>query len=183
MKRIYRPVQLAANIAILILLPLVAAIAIREFFYDSPAKEEIASTGKDVQARTLANPVSDIVGRPVQLEGINWKENRKTVVLYLSTTCRYCKESVPFYRRLLKERTNGSAKVVALFTQPENEARSYLDLHGIKADDVISSSLRPLGVTATPTVLLVNENGIVSNYWRGKLNEEKEAEVIASLAG
>lgn len=183
MRRIYRNVQFAANIAILILTPFFALFVVREITYDSPAAPNAVSTVQSSKISTNARATVEIVGKPVPVEGINWKENRKTVVLYLSTTCRYCKESVPFYRRLLKERTNGSAKVVALFTQPENEARSYLDLHGIKADDVISSSLRPLGVTATPTVLLVNENGIVSNYWRGKLNEEKEAEVIASFAG
>jgi hypothetical protein len=70
-----------------------------------------------------------------------------------------------------------------LFSQSEDEAREYLDRHEIKVDEVRSDSLRSIGVTGTPTILLVNENGVVSNYWRGKLSPEKEAEVLAKLAG
>jgi hypothetical protein len=38
-----------------------------------------------------------------------------------------------------------------------------------------------IGVDGTPTLLLINKDGIVTDSWRGKLPPEKEREVIARL--
>jgi hypothetical protein len=38
-----------------------------------------------------------------------------------------------------------------------------------------------LGVQGTPTLLLVNKEGVITSSWRGKLPSEKELEVMARL--
>lgn len=62
------------------------------------------------------------------------------------------------------------------------EAKEYLRKLEVKVEDVHSTSFASIGVTATPTLLLVNEEGVVSNYWRGRLSTDKETEVLSKLS-
>jgi len=41
--------------------------------------------------------------------------------------------------------------------------------------------LQKVGISGTPTILLVDKKGVISDLWVGKLTEEKEAEVLAKL--
>lgn len=184
MKRVFRAIQFAANIAILILTPLVGTIVIRDLIYDSPTRQDTAGlTSQFTPKRSVTKPsADDLLGKVVPLDGVNWKDNQKTLVLYLSTTCRYCNASIPFYQRLLKERPK-DIRVVALFSQSEAEAATYLNDKKIKVDEVRNESLGSIGVTGTPTILLVNQNGVITNSWRGKLDEGKEAELLSKLSG
>ncbi|MDQ3750112.1 MAG: hypothetical protein M3367_14050 [Acidobacteriota bacterium] len=47
--------------------------------------------------------------------------------------------------------------------------------------DVKQASLDSLQVDGTPTLLLVNDKGEITNSWIGKLPPNKEAEVINKL--
>ena len=94
----------------------------------------------------------------------------------------FCAESTPFYQRLVKEKASVPFKIVAVLPEKLDDANRYLDSHEIKADQIISGSLSSIGVTATPTLMLVNENGVISDSWRGRLTEDKESEVVAKLS-
>ncbi|MGH9821074.1 MAG: peroxiredoxin family protein [Pyrinomonadaceae bacterium] len=114
---------------------------------------------------------------------VDWEANKTTVVLNLSTTCHFCSESTGFYRRLVQAKGPNNFKLVAVFPQTQEEAQKYLDSHQIKVDQIISSSLASIGVTGTPTVLLVSKGGLVFASWRGKLDENGEAEVLSKISG
>ena len=77
----------------------------------------------------------------------------------------------------VKEKQKNGVRMVAVLPQNTDEAIRYLESHQIKVDQVLNASLSSIGVTGTPTLMLVNEDGVVSEFWRGKLNEEKQAEV------
>ena len=115
------------------------------------------------------------------LPNVDWKQNKTTVVLYLSTTCHFCNESSPFYQRLVQAKAKGDFKP-AVLPQNTDEAIKYLESHDVKVDQVLSASLASIGVTSTPTLMLVSEGGVVFASWRGKLDENKESEVIAKLS-
>jgi peroxiredoxin len=122
-----------------------------------------------------------LIGRVLPLQGVDWSEKDTTVVLYLSTTCRFCNESAPFYQRLIASKTERDFKLVAVLPQSIDEATKYLASHNIKVDQVVSTSLSPTGITGTPTLMLVTKSGVISDSWRGKLDETKENEVFAKL--
>jgi len=52
---------------------------------------------------------------------------------------------------------------------------------GIAVDEVRQATPSSLGIRGTPTILLVNKDGVITSSWRGKLPTEKEAEVMARL--
>ena len=117
------------------------------------------------------------------LENVDWKNNKKTLVLYVSTNCRFCNESSPFYQRLVEKYADGkNLKLVAVLPQTVDEAKEHLKSLGVNINDVYNAQLRSIGVTATPTLLLVDESGIVSEMWRGKLSNDKETEVLNKLS-
>jgi thiol-disulfide isomerase/thioredoxin len=169
--------QLIANISIIVLTILVTVLVV---------KLDGLSTKTSESSSVRSSPSSltrsqDLKGQKAPITDVNWKESEKTVVLYLSTTCHFCQESTPFYKQLLEAKFKDDFKLVAVFPQDVEEASQYLDAHGLKADQVISRSLSPVGISATPTLLLVDDAGTVSGFWRGKLDETKQSEVLAKL--
>lgn len=173
MRRAFRIVQFGSNIAIIIIAFLLGFVVIKQSLFD-PAPRTNYSPSRPAQ--------ENLVGKTLPLENVNWKENKKTLVIYLSTTCRYCTESSPFYRELVEEYSSDGTKIIAVLPQPVEEAKEYLKSNGVNIIQVYSTSLSSIGLRSTPTLMLVNEEGVISHYWRGKLSENKEAEVLQKLS-
>ncbi|HMD86526.1 MAG TPA: redoxin family protein [Terriglobia bacterium] len=114
------------------------------------------------------------------LPDVDWAKNKRTLVLAVSTQCHYCTESAPFFQRIQKERPEG-LKMVAVLPQAVDEGRKYLDGEGVHVDDVKQATLSTIGVTGTPTMLLVDGKGPVAKVWEGKLQPDQEAGVLAAL--
>ena len=122
------------------------------------------------------------IGERVSLVGVDWSKNERTLLMALSDQCHFCSASAPFYQRLTKEMSaQENIGLIAVFPQPANEGRNYLNSLGISIADVRQSSFDALGVLATPTLVLVNKEGIVVNSWRGQLPPDKEDEVLNEL--
>ena len=159
-------VELAAYVTIIILALVSSTVLIKRFLMDG---------GQGPRDTRIA------VGTKVSLPGLDWSGNKRTLVLAVSAGCRYCTESAPFYRRISTEASNqDGVGLVAVLPQPIDEARRYLSELGVSIESV-SGRLDTLGVSATPTLLLVDRDGAVRKSWVGKLPESAEAEVLASL--
>lgn len=188
MKKMFRKVQFLSNIATIIIAVLLTFVVVKQSFFPASQPENSISAVKTL--RTSNQPVSiptnnapaSPLGKKVPINGIDWKKNKKTLVMYISSTCHFCKESTPFYKRFLKENSSGEIKFMAVLPQPVEEARDYLKSAGINVDDVYNAQLTSIGITGTPTLLLVDENGTVSDVWKGKLSSDKESEVLSKLS-
>lgn len=178
-KKIFRAVQFGANIGI-IAIALVLAFLIVDRFVISRDSEPII-VGSTLPSIPEAGP-QNLIGKVIPLNEVDWEQNGTTVILYLSTTCRYCTESSPFYQRLKAAKAGNNFRLVAVFPQDINESTKYLEILNFRADQILSASLNSIGVTGTPTLMLVTENGVVYEAWRGKLKEDVENEVLAKLA-
>lgn len=86
-----------------------------------------------------------------------------------------------FYKAVI-EKSGKDVKFVAVMPQTIEDARQHLKSFRLDVNEVHNASLSSIGVTATPTLLLVGQDGIVLDSWRGKLKADKEAEVIAKLS-
>jgi len=120
-----------------------------------------------------------VVGSAVQLPDVNWRRNKQTLVLVLRDGCHFCSDSAEFYRRLTTAVGAGrSTKLVAALPGSIDDSRTYLSGLGVQIANIRQSSLGQLQVTGTPTLLLVNDKGIVTKSWVGQLPANQEAEVI-----
>lgn len=167
-----RRFELFLNAALVLAVVLIGATAVRRYF-----------GGESANAAADAKMHGEIgVNKPLLLEGVDWEKNGKTVVLLLSEKCRYCLESVPFYQRLTAALSgNPAAKVVAVFPDEAGQSRKFLDGQNVRVDEVREASLIELGVKGTPTLALVDANGVVTDFWRGKLTPGKEGEVFERM--
>ena len=121
-------------------------------------------------------------GTKVSLPGVDWSNNNQTLLLVLQKGCHFCTESAGFYQRLVRETAGrGSVHLIAVLPQESDEGKKYLDDLGVTIEEVKQAQLDSIGVQGTPTLILVNNQGVVITSWVGKLTADGEAEVLRRL--
>lgn len=166
----HRKIELAANMAIMVVAALLCVVLVKNYIIPKSV-----STTDSVAIKNQDQLIS--AGAKLPLSGIDWRENGRTLLLALSTTCHFCSESAPFYQQLLKERS-GNIRIVAVLPQSISDSKDYLNRLGVAVDDIRQAQMSSLGVRGTPTLILVDNNGVVVNSWVGKLPKAEEAKVI-----
>ncbi|HEV2248222.1 MAG TPA: hypothetical protein VGW37_16360 [Terriglobia bacterium] len=164
--------ETAANLATIVVSILLSAVLVKVFLLPpsaprrGPAYAQVES-GWNFKAR---------------LPGVDWQKNGRTLVLAISTKCHFCTDSAPFFRRLATE-TGKDVKIVAVLPQPVAEGEQYLVAEGVRADQVLQAAPDKIGVRGTPTMILVNASGVVSQVWVGKLEPAQQEMVLSVLKG
>lgn len=169
---ILKKVELLANIAIIIVAILLASILIKSYLWRS---NPVQSNSR----AAMASQQQIEIGEKINLPDIDWQKNGKTLLLAVSTTCHFCTESGPFYQHIVKE--HGDTQLVALVPQQVDEGRQYLKKLGVEIDQIRQIQFNSLGVQGTPTLLLINSEGVVENLWLGRLRGDQETEVLSEL--
>jgi hypothetical protein len=170
-----KKLEVAANLALIITSVVVCTVLIKRFVLPSFPAAVVAKPNAG-----SSQPSSQIaVGTKVSLPGIRWNQNVSTVVLALSTKCHFCTDSAPFYQTLMREH-DPSIRVVAVLPQPQAESQTYLSKLGIAVESV-TAELSSIGVTGTPTLLLVDNQGQVKQSWVGKIAESEQSNVLTRI--
>ncbi len=133
--------DLMTNIAVI-----VTSVALLGFMGNSWYESHHAPQSRVVRAQ-------DLVGRTVQLPGVDFTRKGKTLLIAISSTCHFCQESQPFYRQLANA-PGVTANLVAVLPTPQRD-----------------------GVNSTPTLLLVDGRGKVEKAWIGKLDDAGQKQV------
>lgn len=156
--------EIATNIAILCAFLMVAGLA--------------AKTLREPSPRAPRGPV---IGEKVSLKGVDWSKSGRSLVLALSTGCHFCSESADFYKALVPAAVAKGVHVLAVLPQPAPDGRAYLEKLGVPAPEVLQSSLDAVEVSGTPTLLVLDRQGRIQKAWVGKLRQDQEQQVAASL--
>ncbi len=160
--------QNVANIATILVSVLLSVVLIKVFL--------IPQTGRP----PMAAPSLVGLNMKQSLPGVDWAKNQRTLVLALSTQCHYCTDSAPFFQKIQREAAK-NVKMLAVLPQAVEDSRKYLEGEGVHIDDVKQATLSTIGVTGTPTLMLVDSAGKVADVWQGKLQPEQEAGVLTVL--
>lgn len=168
MNSIKGKIEVAANLSIIIVSLLLGIVLVRQLFLGGIQTRAVAP-----QPGTATN-----LGTKLTLPGVDWSENKRTLVLALSSTCHFCTESAPFYQRLGKEE---GVRLIAVVPQDVTEGRAYLDRVRVPIGDVRQMPLDAIGVEGTPTLFLVDNEGRVSGKWVGKLSPDGESELLEQV--
>jgi hypothetical protein len=121
----------------------------------------------------------ELVGKHLDVPGLNWKSSHLNAVFYISARCHFCRDSMPFYRQV-SERQNGNRQRVALSVlSPEGpeELKKLLAKENIAVDGFYRTP-RNVSFRGTPTLLLVDDRGIVLRAFEGKLDQSREREFL-----
>jgi hypothetical protein len=169
MNRINQKVEVTANILIIVVAVLLIGVLSHRYFF---------------KPTTIVDPNSRLrptVGKKIKLADVNFADNRHTVILALQKTCRFCNESIPFYKRLLAETKDKNIRIIAIFPSPVEESTKYLAEHGIHGFEVKQAPISVLDASGTPTLVITNDKGEITNFWIGKLPAEEEVQVIEQV--
>ena len=154
------------NIAVLLVALVLSALLVRKFFLQPTQNPEY-------MVATNATLVID---------GINWADSERTVLVALAKECKYCSESAEFYRRLaagLASRNN--TRLMAVFPEKELEAEAYLKQLEVPIRELRYVSLPSLGIRSVPTLAILNRHGVVTDMWIGKLSPIEEKALMSKL--
>jgi len=151
MKRFVKRVELVANLAIIVVAILLGMVLVRNYLFRSSVQK--------IQGRATAEVQP---GTKLSLTVVDWNANKHMLVMALSTTCHFCTDSEPFYRRLAQERAeNLNVRLIAVLPQTSRESEEYPNGLAVNVDDVKQSELASLGLSGTPPLILLNDQGIV----------------------
>ncbi|HEY2912648.1 MAG TPA: hypothetical protein VGK21_04765 [Candidatus Angelobacter sp.] len=165
-EQIAKKIETATNIAIIVVVLLISFILIKSYWMKPP------TSSHSIIAK----------GQRLNLNSLNWMPQRRTLVLALSTDCHFCTESAPFYRRVAIASQKQELSLVAVFPQPVEQARSYLSHEELLLNEVLQVPLSNIQVSGTPTLLLIDQKGVVQRVWIGKLSATQEKDVLSTIA-
>lgn len=158
--------DIITNIAILFVCSLLGYIAITRY----------------VVAPHLADSAHRLpIGEKLTISGVDWTAHRKSLVMVLSTQCHFCTESAPSYRTLISKLQAKGIQVVAIFPQPTQEGEAYFKQLQVPLPDIHQVSLASLGVTGTPTLLVVDAKGTVVDGLVGQLTPGREPGILGKF--
>ncbi|MET0621762.1 MAG: hypothetical protein ABW250_02170 [Pyrinomonadaceae bacterium] len=164
-----KKLEVAANVAILIVALLLGVVLVKRYLLPGPPPGP-------PRAEQLKP------GEKLALADVDWGRSKKTLVMVLSTNCHFCTESAPFYQRLAREQSGrGDVRLMAVLPQSVEESRKYLDTNGVAVSEVKQMSPGAVRVQGTPTLIMVDSSGAVVDSWVGKLPPDKEQEVLNRL--
>lgn len=113
----------------------------------------------------------------------NYGDSSRTLIVALNIDCGYCSDSIPFYKRLIEAaQTNSKAtKIIAVFQNSTNKVEQYLQERQFNVKTISNANLNAFNVSATPTMILVDSQGRILDFWIGKLSTENEELVIKAI--
>lgn len=166
MSNFQKRIELFANLAIIAVALLIGVVFLQRYVLDKRGNI----------------PDQIVVGTKVSMSGVNWAQNKQTLLVVLQKGCHFCSESAAFYRQLAKAiEGRDDLHVVAVLPQQVGDSKQYLSELEVPINDVKQASLDTIGVRGTPTIIIVDSRGVVVRSWVGKLPSNKEAEVFAAL--
>jgi hypothetical protein len=187
--RFARGVEIATNLSIIIVALAGATVLVKNYLLRAPAPypteikqdRNLQALPEDSRTPRTTTP-GPLQGTQLSVPGIDWAESNQTIVLALSDKCHFCTESAPFYQRLVRELTQRKdVRMVAVFPQDVNDGKKYLEKLGVPIEQVRQAPLDSLGVRGTPTLVIVDTSGVVKQSWVGRLNAERESEVLGRI--
>jgi rhodanese-related sulfurtransferase len=124
------------------------------------------------------NPFSE------QIPEVDWSNRERTVVLALSTSCRFCSANAIFYTELIEAVSKDQRlRVIAIFQEGEERGREYLKSLGIHLKDVYQAKFRKLNIREVPSVVTINSSGEVISSQAGYLKREDQIELLSKVTG
>jgi hypothetical protein len=164
MNKLAKRIELVANACIIVVALVICGALVKRFLLKPATASEVPGVA---------------VGTKINLSDVDWAKNGKTLLVVLSTNCKFCSASAPFYQHILSKAE--STKLVAVLPQNVEQSREYLKALNVPIGNVKQASPNALGVSATPTLILVDSAGLVTGSWVGQLSANKEVELLARV--
>jgi hypothetical protein len=174
-EKVRKPVAVALKFAFLLAAVVGAAIVASLFVPHAPKASPVSQIPPRVDTSVPK-------GTKVKIQDVDWRLAPQTIVIVISKGCEFCEEGAPAYAEVLKKLSGRKdLNVVAALPQDVEDGKDYVSEIGLDIPMVRQVQLSAIGVKATPTLLIVDSTGGVTDSWVGTLSEKREAEVLTAL--
>jgi hypothetical protein len=132
LSRIKHVLEVTTNIAVLVATIMLVAVFVRSYFAPNPIKQ-VAAAGKLAPDTAIG-----------EIKDLDLADAPRTFMMVLSTGCKYCIQSAPFYKTLsaMRDSLAGRTRIVAIFPQGEQDVKAFLQEHQLEIDFRASVDLR-----------------------------------------
>lgn len=170
--RIKAALETTTNIAVVLM-----AIAVAAFFLTNYYRQRQLAKAPEFELGLEKGTTLPLI------QGVNYGDSGRTLLIVMNTQCGYCADSVQFYNRVMEAQANSKSpvKILALFPNSAEEVKKFIDERHLKVSTVSRADLAKLKLAGTPTLVLVDAAGIVHDFWVGKLTSDNEDQVIKSV--
>jgi len=164
----------ASHICVIVVCVLVGYVLVDQRFF--PKRPSLP-------ARATAREGGLVAGKRADIWGIDWAAARLNLVVAMTTRCKYCLASMPLYHRLGEmSKAGGAVGLFVVSSEPAETVSAFLANEKVNARKVLEVPLGSFGVTATPTMLLVDPAGLIKKTYVGKLSAAQEEDLFANIA-
>lgn len=131
-----------------------------------------------IQVEKAPGADEGIIQAGTSFPGVPAAGGRTTLVIYLSPACRFCQESMPFYRKLSSRVQQSATTKLAFPIRGDRTAfKSYLSTNGLDPESASDLPIVP-GIVGTPSVVSVS-SGMISGSWSGRLSPQQEEKLLS----
>jgi hypothetical protein len=118
------------------------------------------------------------------LPGVDYGKSSRTLLIAVSARCDGCGDSVPFFNQLKRSviSKGNSTQIVALFPETGDEVNRFVQQQNLNLEFVSGVNFKDFTFIGTPTMVLVNGNGQIIDFWIGKPSSDLQQEIINSLS-
>lgn len=144
---------------------------------DSPA------LGRQNERPRLKRPAYVPGERLAGLGQVDFSKTEKTVVIFVTSYCPYCIDSMDFYRALTIEngRSRGMFQLIIVGPEPMDTLTTFVRRQRLEVDGVVSVARGQLKVWGTPTLIVTDRKGAVERVWVGEQGQAGQAAIVAML--
>jgi len=182
-----RALNTAASVAIIIAAAAVLTNSGLDLYSRLYPPQQITAKTPQMAPKQAPRPSFRAGMRAPVVSGVKYGDSERTLVLFLSIRCTYCEKSVPFYRELatklagLDSSAKGKLRMVAVFPQSKEDVEEFKASQKLRVETVVGAAMGQLGVSGTPTVLLVSREGTVLRGWVGAPAKETQETITAAF--
>lgn len=125
--------------------------------------------------------VVDLSGESLELQDLTAEVG---VLAFLTTTCPYCRNSLPVWEDVHSELTSRGLPLIGISFDPLENTRRYADEHSIEwplyvlASDADRDLLKVGGV---PLTISIAPAGVITGVWFGELAPEDSTQIIGEV--
>lgn len=171
MRNIRANIETGAQIIIAIAVVAIAIVVVKRYV----APPQLKNDGVE-QARML-------VGTRINGPNVDWEQNKNSLVFFLKKDCIYCEASAHFYRQLIDDASQRNVKWLAILPNSVDEGKEYVRSLELPIENVKSAPLSAYKISGTPSLLFVDDQGMVKGVWVGATTgrETKMREELVAL--
>lgn len=115
---------------------------------------------------------------------VDFSKSPQTLLLVMSSHCQYCIASIPFYRDLVAAESTSrpETRIVAIgLLEKADSLGGFLRRNGVTVDEVITINPKNAKFSVTPTMVLIDQTGLVKGVWTGLLSTEADQKNVLKL--